>query len=79
MQRKKYIEQRFENDSIKTAISESISKVYEDFFLERMKNFKEKCKVAKFESKKEFFLRLKQIIFKHNFTETLDEKLNYRI
>ena len=76
MQWKKYIEQRFENDSIKTAISESISKVYEDFFLERMNSFKEKCKVAKFESKKEFFLRLKQIIFKYNFTETLDEKLN---
>lgn len=68
--RQNYIEKQFEDqEKIKELTQKAISKVFDDYLKTRLDEYKKKCADAHLEDKKEFFLKIKNIIFKYHFTE----------
>lgn len=73
--RRKYIERSFQDEkAIEDLLKKTIQDIFRNSIDKRIQEFKEKCKMARFEEKKEFFLKIKRIIFKYNLTETVEEK-----
>lgn len=68
--RQNYIEKEFENkEKIKDLTQKAISKVFDNYLKARLDEYKAKCTDAHLQDKKEFFLKIKNIIFKYHFTE----------
>jgi len=66
--RKELIAEKFTNEAlIKEMINKSISKIFEEKLTHKFEKFKENCQLTHYQSRKDFFLNMKHLVFNQNF------------
>ena len=66
--RKELIAEKFSNEvQIKELINSTIARIFEEKLNEKFEKFKENCKMTHYDARRDFFLKMKYMVFNENF------------